>query len=170
MGQVGQFAVAAGGPGDSVGAAAGDMSLVFRAGSLLCALRLDEVVETMRPLAVQPLAGTPSFVPGISIMRGVPVPVVDLARLLSGADTAATRFVAVRTEHGPIALATGAVLGIRPTVDPNADHHTGLLGAAPARLVAAIGTVDAEPLIQLRSMRLVPDEVWAAVPAPEHTS
>jgi purine-binding chemotaxis protein CheW len=172
MGQVGQSAVAVGGAGDRVvtATAAGDMSLVFRAGSLLCALRLDEVVETMRPLAVQPLVGTPPFVPGISIMRGVPVPVVDVTRLLGGGRAAATRFVAVRTERGPIALATGPVLGIRPTVTANADHHTGLLGAAPARLVAAIGTVDAEPLIQLRSMRLVPDEVWAAVPAPEHAS
>ena len=59
-------------------------ALVFRAGPLLCALRLDEVIETMRPLDVQPLAGTPAFVLGISVLRGVPTPVIDVARLLSG--------------------------------------------------------------------------------------
>ena len=172
MGQLGQFAEAGDGADDRAGTAAdaGDMSLAFRAGSLLCALRLDEVVETMRPLVVQPLAGTPPFVPGVSIMRGVAVPVIDVSRLLGGGEAAVTRFVAVRTERGPVALATGPVLGIRPTVTANAAHHTGLLGAAPARLVAAIGTVDTEPLIQLQSMRLVPDDVWAAVTAPEHPS
>ncbi len=157
------------GVGDHAGtpAESGDMSLTFRAGSLLCALRLDEVVETMRPLAVQPLAGTPPFVPGISIMRGVAVPVVDVSRLLGGGAVEVTRFVAVRTERGAVALATGPVLGIRPTVTATTERHSGLLGAAPARLVAAIGTVGTEPLIQLQSMRLVPDEVWAAV---EHSS
>ena len=168
MGQLGRFAATGEGAGDRAGTAAdaGDMSLTFRAGSLLCALRLDEVVETMRPLAVQPLAGTPPFVPGLSIMRGAAVPVVDVSRLLGGGKAVVTRFVAVRTEHGPVALATGPVLGIRPTVTANTEHHTGLLGA-PARLVAAIGTIDTKPLIQLQSMRLVPDEVWAAV---EHSS
>jgi purine-binding chemotaxis protein CheW len=171
MGPLGQSAVAVEGVGDRPAATgAGDMSLTFRAGSLLCALRLDEVVETMRPLAVQPLAGTPRFVPGISILRGVAVPVIDVGLLLGGAAAAVTRFVAVRTERGPVALATGPVLGIRPTVTANAEHHTGLLGATPAGLVAAIGTVGAEPLIQLQSMRLVPDDVWAGVPAPEHSS
>ena len=47
MGQPGQSARPA-------GVLAGGTSLVFRAGPLLCALRLDEVIETMRPLATQP--------------------------------------------------------------------------------------------------------------------
>jgi purine-binding chemotaxis protein CheW len=164
MGQVGQMATSAERAGDGAGPAIGaaGMSLVFRAGALLCALRLDEVIETMRPLAVQPLAGTPPFVRGIAIMRGAPTPVIDVARLLGGHEAQATRFVAVRTDRGPVAFATGAVLGIRPTVTATGTHHTGLLGTAPAHLVAAIGTVDAEPLIQLQSMRVVPDEVWAA--------
>src|SRR5215213_1531126 len=91
----------------------GATALVFRAGSLLCALRLDEVIETMRPLPTRPLAGTPPYVRGITIMRGVPAPVVDVARLLAGEAAETARFVAVRTEHGPIAFATGPVLGIR---------------------------------------------------------
>src|SRR4029453_17905986 len=99
-------------PGQKAGAAP---ALVFRAGSLLCALRLDEVVETMRPLPTRPLAGTPPYVRGIAIMRGVPPPVLDVARLLAGEDAGTERFVAVRTEHGPVAFATGPVLGVRAT-------------------------------------------------------
>src|SRR3712207_1576586 len=92
---------------------AGAASLVFRAGSLLCALHLDEVAETMRPLDTRPLAGSPPWVRGISVLRGVPVPVIDVARLLTGEPAEIARFVAVRTERGPVALATGEVSGIR---------------------------------------------------------
>ena len=140
----------------------GVISLVFRAGPLLCALRLDEVIETMRPLATHPLAGTPAFVSGICIMRGIPTLVIDVARLLGGARAEISRFVAVRTERGPVAFATGDIHGVRPVSADSSLRHDALLGAAPARLVAAVGTIDAEPVLLLQSMRLVPDEVWAA--------
>ena len=137
---------------------AASVSLVFRAGSMLCALRLDEVIETMRPLDTRPLAGTPAFVRGVSIMRGVPTPVVDVARLVGGEQAAVLRFVAVRTEHGPVAFATGAVLGTRatPPVGP------AVFPGASSRLVAGVGTVDSEPILLLQSRRVVPEEVWAA--------
>ena len=138
------------------------MSLVFRAGALLCALHLDEVIETMRPLAVRPLAGTPAFVRGVTIMRGVPTPVIDVARLLGGEQAGAARFVAVRTERGPVAFATGEVLGIRHAGPDTGTRHAALLGGSTGTLVAGVGTLDAEPLLLLQSMRVVPDEVWAA--------
>jgi purine-binding chemotaxis protein CheW len=145
-----------------IGTADGVMSLVFRAGSLLCALRLDEVIETMRPLAVRPLAGTPAFVLGVTIMRGVPTPVIDVARLLGGEQAEVVRFVAVRTERGPVAFATGTVIGIRAAAaDPGA-RDAALIGGAPSALVAGIGRLDAEPLLLLQSMRVVPDDVWMA--------
>ena len=139
------------------------MSLIFRAGPLRCALPIDEVIETMRPLRIRPLAATPVFVPGISIMRGVPVPVVDMATLLAGEPGAVSRFVAVRTGRGPVALATGDVLGVRHT--DAADRHDAVPGGAFRQLVAAVGTMDSEPLLVLHSMRLLPDEVWAAAAA-----
>jgi purine-binding chemotaxis protein CheW len=142
--------------------AAGVPALVFRAGSLLCALRLDEVIETMRPLATHPLAGTPAYVSGICIMRGVPTLVIDVARLLGGGTAEVARFVAVRTDRGPVAFATGQIAGVRPVDGDAGARHEALLGDAPARLIAAVGTIDTEPVLLLQSMRLVPDEVWAA--------
>jgi purine-binding chemotaxis protein CheW len=140
-------------------------ALVFRAGPLLCALRLDEVIETMRPLETQPLAGTPPFVLGISILRGVPTPVIDVARLLRGKPGETGRYVTVRTERGAVALATGEIIGIRD-IDVNAPGgHPALLGNRTSRLVAAVGTLGAEPLLLLHSMRAVPDEVWDAAAA-----
>ncbi len=146
---------------------AGSASLVFRAGPLLCALSLDDVVETMRPLDTRPLAGAPAWVPGISIMRGVPAPVIDVARLLTGTPADIARYVAVRTERGPIALATGAVLGMRTATATAAGAATGHAarltgGGAAGRLVAGVGMLDAEPLLLLQSMRVVPDEIWTA--------
>ena len=139
-------------------------ALVFRAGTLTCALPLDQVIETMRPLRIRPLAGTTDIVPGICIMRGVPAPVVDTAVLLTGAPGQVSRFVAVRTDHGPVALATGPVLGIRPTAGTSAatPTHGSLLGGTAGGLVAAVDTLDGEPLLRLHSMRHLPDEVWAA--------
>lgn len=143
-------------------------ALVFRAGPLLCALRLDEVIETMRPLETQPLAGTPAFVLGISVLRGVPTPVIDVARLLgggSGKTEEPRRYIAVRTERGAVALAVGPVIGIR-TIDASATGgHPALLGTRSSRLVAGVGTVGSEPLLLLQSMRAVPDEVWEAAAA-----
>ncbi|MGA5299109.1 chemotaxis protein CheW [Nucisporomicrobium flavum] len=156
MGQVGQAAA---------GTAAGEPSLVFRAGPLLGALRLSEVVETMRPLPVHHLAGTPPFISGICVMRGLPTLVVDVTRLLSGGETAAERYVAVRTGRGTVALATGAVLGIHTLAADGEGRHAGLLGEAPARLIAAVGTVDAQPVLLLQSLHLVPDDAWAAAAA-----
>jgi purine-binding chemotaxis protein CheW len=153
MGQPGQTA--------SADQEAGALSLVFRAGSLLCALRLDDVIETMRPLVVRPLAGTPAYVRGVTIVRGVPMPVIDVARLVGSEQAEVSRFLAVRTERGAIALATGPVLGIRANEPESLGPHSALF-VRSSPLVAGVSTIDAEPLLLLQSMRVVPDEVWAA--------
>ena len=140
--------------------------LVFRAGPLLCALGLDDVIEILRPLPARPLAGTPAFVLGVTILRGRPTPVIDIARLLGAGEAAASRFVAVRTERGPVAFATGEVLGLRPAVADAGSRHPALPGPAAGALVAGYGRLGAEPLLVLRSMRVVPDTVWAAAAAP----
>ncbi len=140
-------------------------ALVFRAGPLLCALRLDEVVETMRPRETLPLAGTPAFVRGISVLRGVPTPVIDVSRLLGGGPAEPERFVTVHTERGAVALATGELLGIHAVDTDAAGGHPALLGGASSRLVAGVGSVEDEPLLLLQSMRTVPDEVWEAAAA-----
>jgi purine-binding chemotaxis protein CheW len=147
-----------------IGENTGLSSLIFRAGSLQCALALDDVVETMRPLETRPLAGTPSFVSGISVLRGVPTPVIDVARLLGGGPAEVERYVAVRTERGSVALATGPILGIR-VVDTSAGGHPALLTGGGSGLVAGVATLGREPLLLLQSMRAIGEDVWEAAAA-----
>ncbi|HZE91839.1 MAG TPA: chemotaxis protein CheW, partial [Rhizobacter sp.] len=71
------------------------LSVICRVQGRLCALPLSHVVETMRPLPTETIAGAPDFVCGLAVIRGAPVPVVDLARLLGATDTQARRFVTV---------------------------------------------------------------------------
>lgn len=124
-------------------------ALLFRAGPQLCAIDLGQVVETMRPLHVRPVAGTPDAVSGVCVMRGVPVPVLDVGVLLSGARADVSRFVAVRGEQAPVALATGPVVGIRPvTADPTTERLRDALGGSAA-VVSGIGTDGTEPLLLL---------------------
>jgi purine-binding chemotaxis protein CheW len=40
----------------------------------------------MRPLPIKPIAGTPGFVRGVSIIRGAPTPVIDLKALLDNSE------------------------------------------------------------------------------------
>ncbi|GIF14064.1 chemotaxis protein CheW [Actinoplanes teichomyceticus] len=141
---------------------AGLVALVFRAGPLFCAISLDEVVETMRPLPTRPLAGTPPYVAGLTILRGEPSPVIDVARLLTGTTSDIDRYVAVRGGPGPVACATGPVLGVRTVHATAPDGPSTLFTGASRALVAAVGTVGTEPLLVLRSIRSVPDEVWEA--------
>lgn len=141
---------------------AGVIALVFQAGPLFCALPLAEIIETMRPLPTRPLAGTPHYVRGLTILRGEPAPVIDVTRLLTGVTSEIDRYVAVRAGRGPVACATGPVLGVQTVhANPPEGPSTMFTGASRS-LVAAVGRFGTEPLLLLRSIRTVPDEVWEA--------
>jgi purine-binding chemotaxis protein CheW len=133
-------------------------SLLCRVRTWLCALPIEHVVETMRPLPIELVSGAPSFVLGVSILRGRPVPVVDAARLL-GAEALSdpTRFVAVNVRGRSIALAVDSVVGVR-SAKGALDRFPPLL--QEASILSALGTLDAELLFVLRAARLVPEGDW----------
>jgi len=162
-------------PGGPVDPHHTEPSLICRVRARLYALPLAHVVETLRPLPVEPLAGAPSFVPGLSIIRGVPRPVVDAALLLGAqavaapaADRSAARFVSVRAGAYQLALAVDAVLGVR-ALPPDALHGLPpLLHEAGAEAVAAIGRLDADLLLVLHSSRLLPEDGLQGLGAEAH--
>ncbi len=140
--------------------------LLCRAGSIVGGLRIESVVETMRPRPIEPISGVPEFVSGLSVVRGSPVPVVDLARLLGeGSASQPTRFVLLKTHGGRVALAVSAVTGIRTLDASSLAGLPPLLRGAHADLVSAVGSLDSELLLVLEGGRLLPDSAWSELRA-----
>jgi purine-binding chemotaxis protein CheW len=137
--------------------------LVCRVGTRLCALSLIDVVETMRPLPVEPVAGAPEFVRGVSIIRGSSMPLVDAAHLLGAEGATARRFVTLRSQGGMVALAVDEVLGVRVLPLDALRASPPLLSEARAGVVRALGTLDQQLLVVLEAARLVPESVWESI-------
>jgi purine-binding chemotaxis protein CheW len=149
------------------------MSLLFRVRARLCALPLAHVVETMRPLPVEPMAAAPSYVRGLAIIRGAPVPVVDVARLLGDESEPPhasarhlARFVTIKVADRGVALAVDGVIGVRTLELDSLRALPPLLGDAEVDVVGSIGTLDAELLLVLRSACLAPHDLLTAASAP----
>jgi purine-binding chemotaxis protein CheW len=146
-------------------AAATTKVLVTRLGGRRVALPLVHALETMRPLPIEPVAGAAPFVRGLCRIRGAAVPVLDGGLLVGDTPAAATRLVLLRVAGRVLALAVDAVVGVA-TLDAGALAATPPLLHAEAERVEAIGVLDAELLLVLRTSRLVPDELWARLEAP----
>jgi len=142
-------------------------ALLVRVATHTCALNLAHVVEIMRPLPVEPLAGAPSMLLGLSVIRGAPVPVVALAGLFKDGG-ASGRFVIVRAGRRPVALAVDAVLGICEFAPSVYQAMPPLLRDAAAGLVEAIGTLDSELFFVLNTASIVPDEFLESLAGQEH--
>lgn len=144
--------------------------LIFCVGSRLCALPVETVIETMRPLPVALIAGAPAFVQGVSVIRGEPLPVVDAAALLEETEARSDRLITLTVNGRNVALAVDSVLGVHEMSDESLHALSPLLDEAGGELISAIGTLDAELLVVLERARLVPEEVWGLMEADSMTS
>jgi purine-binding chemotaxis protein CheW len=125
------------------------------------------VRETMRPLPIESLTGAPSFVLGLAIIRGFPVPVIDTGRLLGSPASDTRRFVSLKLGERSAALAVDDVLGIRSLPTVTLSETPPLLRGADQRLVAVIGTLDSRLLLVLEAARLVLDPVLSSILSPQ---
>ena len=130
-------------------------------GTCVCALPIGHVVETMRALPLEPMANAPKFVAGLSIIRGVPVPVVDLSVVLGLSAGAATSLITLRMNGRIVAVRVDRVLGVRQIEEGASTKLPPLLEGASAEHVASIGTLDAHLLVILEASALFPNEVQA---------
>jgi purine-binding chemotaxis protein CheW len=135
--------------------------LICRTGKIICALPIEPVVEIMRLLPIEPLSGAPDYVRGLSIIRGAPVPVVDVGLIVGQQDGVPTRLVATRVAARIIALAVGEVIGISAIAAGAFGELPPLLQNAATDAITAIGARDGELLVFLRAGRLVTDDVFA---------
>ena len=130
-----------------------DQVLLCRAGGRLCALPIAHVVETMRPLPTESIAGMPSWMRGLAIIRGASVPVLALGELLGAAAIQPTRLVTITVGDRQIALMVDSVLGVRAV--PAGSQMDLPMGGA--EVVSSRGMLDTESLLVLRSVRLIPE-------------
>ena len=141
--------------------------LVVMVGARACAFQLQHVAQTMRPLPIEPVAGTPGFVCGVSVIGGAPTPVVDLKALLEGCENSPSygRFVALKMDDRRVLIGVDSVVGL-------SNLDSAQLGALPPLLrdvtvdrIASFGTRDAQLLLVLHAARIVPEEVWKTLAA-----
>ena len=144
--------------------------LLCRIGSRIGALALEDVRETMRPLPIEPLVGTPPFVLGLAIIRGFPTPVVDAGSLVGPSispspilSPSPARFVSLKLGDRSAALAVDAVLDVCSLSSETLSNIPPLLLGGDAQLVSVIGALDSKLLLVLEAARLVPDSVWIAI-------
>ena len=138
--------------------------LLVTAGLRTCAVPVDHVLETMRPLPVDAIAGLPAAVRGVALIRGTPVPVVDLARLLGDArDHAHGRFVTLKLGERSAALAVSTVSGVQRLDLQRMQQLPPLLRDTESELIEAIGISDAQLMLVLRAARIVPDGAWDGI-------
>ena len=143
--------------------------LVVMLGARACAFPLQHVAETMRPLPIEPIAGTPGFVRGVSVIRGLPTPVVDLKALLENSDNSPSygRFVTLKYDTRRVVIGVDSVVGLRNLDSAQLAELPPLLRDVTADLIESFGTIDAQLLLVLRAAHIVPDEVWATLAAAE---
>lgn len=134
-----------------------DSALLCSIGTRICALPIRHVFETMRQLPVERAPGAPAFVAGLAMVRGEPIPVIDLARLLGADAVPGARWVTISTEGRRIALAVQRVLGVRSISAASLSDLPPLLQNADAEFISAVGTLDNELLLVLNDGRLLPE-------------
>jgi purine-binding chemotaxis protein CheW len=131
--------------------------LSVHAGGHRAGLPLASVREIMRPLPIAGVAGAPAFVLGLSLIRGVSVPVVDLGALLGEASErkSFTRFVRLELGTRSVALAVQAVSGVVEVAPASLGAMPPLLSRAASTLVETLALHDSELLLVLATGRLV---------------
>ncbi len=121
------------------------------------------MIETMRPLPIERVPGVPPYIAGVSLIRGVAVPVVEVATLLGDTCDGATRFVTIRRERRTIALAVDEVKEVRAVAADDMAALPSLLGDVDAGIVSALTHLDDRLLFVLGHARLIPPDAWATL-------
>ena len=141
--------------------------LLVRSQEWMCALPLDEVEETMRPLPVSSVASAPDYVRGVCLVRGTTAPVVSLARLLGGGTPPpGQRFVSLRVPEGRVALEVDEVRGLRWLDAQTLDSVPPLLRSSAGAQLHHLGSVDGNLMAILATTHLLPQGLWSQLQNP----
>lgn len=104
------------------------------------------------------------------MVRGVPTPVVDMGVVLGTPGRVVSRFVTLRVGTRQVVLAVSSVLGVRYLDDSTVQNLPPLLQGASLDAIEAIGALDTQMLVVLRSGWKLPDEFWQTAATLEKSS
>lgn len=141
--------------------------LMTRVGAVTCAFPIEQVVETMRPLAIEPIGRSRdpalALVDGISMIRGAPVAVIDARRLLGVSGESTSRLVVVRAADHQIAILVDAVIEVRQVERDSLARLPALLTGVTASAITAIGARDSGLMVVLDAARVLPEAAQALI-------
>lgn len=136
----------------------------------LFALPIKNILEIMRPQPVQVIADMPSVMKGVAIIRGAPVPVMELSDLLNmKTDQKSSRFILLQAQSGRVALAVEDVVGLHRFQSSLFQILPPLFGTESREIISSIGLMDRQLLFVLETARLIPSDVWNALRASNKT-
>ncbi len=137
--------------------------LLFRAGVSLCALPLEVVLETMRPLPLQAVGHNPHLKICLSVIRGRLCPVIDLARYFEHS-AVSTRWLLVSVSPDRnVALAVTSVEGVFQVPSETLVEKPLLFEGVSAELTQAIGRLDGELFSLLQTGSLLSESDWESL-------
>src|SRR6185295_3821456 len=89
----------------------GPLVLLVQAAARTVAIPLGDILETLRPLPVEPLQTSRASLIGVSVVRGEPVPVVDLAALLQpGTRGGQGRWIVLKSKPSGVVLTVDRIV------------------------------------------------------------
>lgn len=117
----------------------------------------------MRPLPIRAIRDAPEFVLGVSTVRGIQTPVVDLGHFLFGPSGSRPpgAFLSLRSDSRSTVLALDRVVGVRALPAAMFQALPALLSSAASQGISALGTLDEELLVILESGVTLPEELWS---------
>jgi len=131
--------------------------LVVEVEGRLSAIAAEHVEEMMRPLPVEPLPEAPPYVRGISLIRGRATPVLSLSRLIATPHETVyeSRFLLLRSEAKPVALAVERVVGLRKLARSELSPLPPLWETPREEWIRALGALEGRVLMLLESARVL---------------
>ena len=141
--------------------------LVVKVGDVQCGLPIANVIEMMRPLPSRALANVPAFVTGVSRIRGMPTPVVDLGILLLGKPGVGGRVVTLQIGDRQVGVAVDGVVGVVDVKAGDVGELAPLLKGAAENHLTGLGQLDRDLFMALHASRVIPEALWAELDSPQ---
>lgn len=134
-------------------------TLIFKVGHEEFGVQINQVVSIERMQEITPYPNRPPHVLGVTSIRNIVTPVVDLREALKGGviqDTDTARIIIVQVQEKEIGLVVDAATDVLD-ISPDTIQQPNLLGAKKASYLTGISKLDERLIILLDIEKLLED-------------